>query len=798
MSALLKKSWKDLARRKARTAFTIVTVALGVMGVGLFAITPLADRGVAAELKAEKMHNVGVRVTDVPLTDAQLDDLKALDNVDQMSPQVELPVAIEIDGRRERALLVGVPDYADQPVDVVRITSGEVPRGMQVLTDQGNAASAVISLAEGDEITVQDPTGTTSRLRVTGVGKNFIHSGATRGGVAVFYTSLDAIEQVSGRTGFTNLNFTLKDTDPGAMDRTVEVIRDYLVANTSVVAFDNLADVREAGFWEGREIFSQIMNFMAILAFLILFVSLFLIANTMNTIVSEQTREIAMMKAIGATRGTVFRSFLTTSAIIGVIGAAIGAGLGVIVASVVERTFMQQSFGFDAPFDVDWPTVGISLAIGVGVVILASLPAILRTLRVSVVEGLESHGISADYGRTFSDRVLMRIRGIPRVVQMGIRNAARRKGRSISTILQVAFAVAVVLTMLNGGDGLIDMTVGAYDVRTWDMWATVADDPTHPVTADKAALIEGVDGVKSAEPVNSTFAQINDRTVPFYGYVQGTRALDFRETLLQNGQGRWWTPEEARAAARVVVIGDALSRFENIGLGDTIELMTATGAHEFEVIGIDAAFTENGQFVYAPLEAVQAVLQKGDAVNGFFVEADSRDHPAIDATARRVSDGLEASGYRADITINYVAAAQNVAQNSTLVTMFLMVSFIIVLIVLVGLMSTLVMNILDRTTEIGMLRCIGAQSRDVRNVFASEGLFLAFLGWVVGIPLGWVVYRIMAAAMASGMKLTLPDKFALVYVGLSFVFAMVGTVIVIFFPLRRATNMKPGDAIRYE
>ncbi len=451
MSALLKKSWKDLSRRRARTIFTIITVALGVMGIGLFAITPLADRAVQAELKAEKMHNIGVRVTDVPLTAQQLNDLKSLDNVDQMSPQAELPVTIEIGGRRERALLVGIPDYADQAVDVVRITSGEVPRGMQVLTDQGNEANAVISLSEGDDITVQDPTGTTNRLLVTGVGKNFIHSGATRGGVAVFYTSLDAIEQISGRTGFTNLNFTLKDTDPAAMAKTVEVIRDYLVANTSVVAFDNLADVREEGFWEGREIFSQIMNFMAILAFMILFVSLFLIANTMNTMVSEQTREIAMMKAIGATRATVFRSFLTTSALIGFIGAGIGAGLGIVVASLVERTFMKQSFGFDAGFDVNWPTVGISLAVGVGVVVLASLPAIFRTLRVSVVEGLESHGISADYGRTFLDRSLMGVRGMPPTVQMGIRNASRRKGRSISTILQVAFAVAVVLTMLNGG-----------------------------------------------------------------------------------------------------------------------------------------------------------------------------------------------------------------------------------------------------------------------------------------------------------------------------------------------------------
>ncbi len=247
-----------------------------------------------------------------------------------------------------------------------------------------------------------------------------------------------------------------------------------------------------------------------------------------------------------------------------------------------------------------------------------------------------------------------------------------------------------------------------------------------------------------------------------------------------------------------MVIGDALSRFENIGLGDTIELMTATGAHKFEVIGIDTAFTENGQFVYAPLETVQAVLQKGDAVNGFFIQTGSRDHQEIDATSRRVADALAALGYQADVTVNYVAAAQNVASNTTIVSMFLMVSFIVVLIVLIGLMSTLVMNILDRTKEIGMLRCIGAQSKDVRRVFSSEGLFLAFLGWLVGLPLGYVVYQIMAAAMAIGMKLTLPDKYALIYVGLSLVFAMVGTLIVTFFPLRRATNMKPGDAIRYE
>ena len=155
---------------------------------------------------------------------------------------------------------------------------------------------------------------------------------------------------------------------------------------------------------------------------------------------------------------------------------------------------------------------------------------------------------------------------------MGIRNAFRRKGRSISTILQVAFAVAVVIAMLNGGDGFIDMTVRAYDPWTWDLRTTVADNPSDPMTADKAARIEGIEGVKS------------------------------------------------------------------------VELMTATGVHTFEVIGIDAAFTENGRFAYAPLEAVLAILQKGDGVNGFFIQTDNDEHDEIDATALRVSQELEDHG----------------------------------------------------------------------------------------------------------------------------------------------------------
>jgi lipoprotein-releasing system permease protein len=268
--------------------------------------------------------------------------------------------------------------------------------------------------------------------------------------------------------------------------------------------------------------------------------------------------------------------------------------------------------------------------------------------------------------------------------------------------------------------------------------------------------------------------------------------------MVDKGEGRWWTQDEADDKKRVSVVGDALAKHEDIELGDTVEVMTATGAHSFEVIGIELTFDNNGQVARLPLETFQDVLQKGNSVSGFYIQTDTGDHDEIDRISVSVQDKVEDLGFRTNLTINYVKAEQNIQQNAALSGLFLMVSFIVVFIVLIGLMSILVMNILDRTTEIGMLRVIGAKAKEVRRVFSSEGLFIAFLGWIVGLPLALGVSAVMATATENAMKLTLPSSFAPRYVGWSLVFALIGTLIVIFFPLRRAANMKPGDALRYQ
>jgi ABC-type lipoprotein release transport system permease subunit len=97
-----------------------------------------------------------------------------------------------------------------------------------------------------------------------------------------------------------------------------------------------------------------------------------------------------------------------------------------------------------------------------------------------------------------------------------------------------------------------------------------------------------------------------------------------------------------------------------------------------------------------------------------------------------------------------------------------------------------------------MLRCIGAAARDIRRVFGSEGILLAFLGWILGIPVGYLIGRLTWLAFAQVMDVNPPYYYPAINIAIVFLITIVITLLVIQFPLRRATKLRPGDAIRYQ
>jgi ABC-type lipoprotein release transport system permease subunit len=247
----------------------------------------------------------------------------------------------------------------------------------------------------------------------------------------------------------------------------------------------------------------------------------------------------------------------------------------------------------------------------------------------------------------------------------------------------------------------------------------------------------------------------------------------------------------------VAVLGRTIANVTGMDVGDSVRLRTSSGPAAFRVIGISGNQARNGGVVFMPLATLQSVLGSPGAVNSYWITMTSGDHAGIDRTTTRIEDTLAAHGHQVLTNVMYDAREQTVAANSTLTTMITVLGLLIVGISMVALVNTITTAVLERTREIGMLRSVGARARDVRRIFATEGLVVAVCGWLVGVPLGYGLGRAVGWAAGEAVGLEIAWVFPASYVALALVGTVILATVVMLAPLRRAVAFKPGEAIRY-
>ena len=108
---------------------------------------------------------------------------------------------------------------------------------------------------------------------------------------------------------------------------------------------------------------------------------------------------------------------------------------------------------------------------------------------------------------------------------------------------------------------------------------------------------------------------------------------------------------------------------------------------------------------------------------------------------------LAAAGYAVSTTEIYVTEAQITASENSLLVIMEILGTVVVAIMLMGLASALSMGVIERTREVGILRCVGARARQIRRVFSAEAVVLAFVGWAFGVLLGWLIYEGLLALL---------------------------------------------------
>ena len=782
MSVLVRKSWQDIRRRRARSLFTAATIALAVVGLSMFAMPPLMDRAMADRIIEDQLHDIRFFTSDVRLDTSELAAIEQVDGVRAIDTRTVYVTRMIVGDRRDDVLIVGVTSFDEQHVNIVEIDSGTAPGPNEAVTDGQNRPSGRFDGTEGTTVSIEDHRGRPHETTVSGVGDTVVF-GQVATELAVLYVPQDTANALAGTRGVSSIELTVDD--PEQVASITDAVRSELLELEPDIVFNDLPDVREAGTWPGQDMFDNFGTLFYVGAILALISAMVLISNTMTTMVAEQVREVAVMKAIGGRRRQVIRSFLTTVLVLAAFGSLAGLVLGVAFSNLLVGYVGGQFFGVDPDWGISVQVLVVSFAIGVVGSLLAAIPSLRRAARISVREGLDAgRGLS---GSGPTDRALRRV-PLPHNVRVGLRNMTRRRARSIGTLLQIGLAVGVAIGFLTLGVTVATVTGDTWDAMTWDMIVIQRDRDLDDRAQD---VLLGLDGVETVHPLLYNSLEVDGAQLESWGIPPDTPLLD--PDILS---GRWLVA--ADEGQRVAVVGRALAATSGLNVGDTLTVGTARGTADLEVVGIDGRLMNNGTTIYLPLTTFEELLGRTTA-NTFWVRAESQDEADIDRIAAAAEDGLSAAGYTVRTEIHYVEREANLAANRTLISVLAVMGVPIVAIGMIGLVNLMTMNVIERTREIGILRCVGARAKDVRRIFRTEALAVAFAGWILAIPLGWLIGRTLVWVVTEVFDFgSIAYDYPLWYLPVAFVVTIALAALVVVAPVHRAARLRPGDALRYE
>jgi putative ABC transport system permease protein len=858
MRSLSALSFRNLWVRKARTLLTMGGIALGVALVLATSVAAHSAKVSVRQLFEEAAGRANLvvasdspaeggfseqalrRVQDTPGVAAaaplvQVATLLAedADQVSLVSFINELPVGV---------LLYGVDSDLDPQVHTVRIVEGrffdsrEDKDKQVIILTQDYAQEKGLAVGEDVELLVTDGTG---RFEVVGLmakeGLGYSHRG--RVGLLPLRTAQRVFERGREVDQIDVVAAQGTDTEQLKADLQATLGRRYAV--TYPAARGKLAEQMIARYAQGSDLAST----------LALFVGAFLIYNTFSMTVLERTRELGLLRALGATRGRVLRLLLAEALVMGALGSALGVCLGLGLAHSLRDVLASYSNVEVVAFQV--PTEGLFLAVGVGIVVtvLAALRPVWRASRVPPVEALRPRAtagerdvaarriwiglgvmvlaslalslpmdnslrVSVIYvstlallgGGAFLSPVL--VRPLERMLRpmvrlwgheglLGSANVRRDLGRTALTASALMMGLIMVV-----GFGAFTASAMADIQRYTDSFNVdlfvYAPRPLRLHLADQLVTIEGVERVM---PVNFILTE----RVPPPGDPNGAHdaltytALDISwydeaPMLFAAGQGDPQPMLDRLAQGDAVFISTVLAERYGLDKGDTIRLRTPTGEHDFLVAGVAINYASNGLGVFGPWEDARRYFRARHASN-----FDLRIAPG--ASVQEVGQRIkERFGKRYHLQVETLEEFQERVLAYSEEAMRYLDLFVLIglIIAALGVLNTLLVNVLERVREIGILRGLGMTRGQVVKMILAEAGVMGGIGGLLGVFLGIYLSRIFV-----DMGNTLAGyEWGYVFPGRAIITGLVSALLTAFlaalYPAWRAARLDVVEAIRQE
>ena len=518
-----------------------------------------------------------------------------------------------------------------------------------------------------------------------------------------------------------------------------------------------------------------------------------LAAGTVNALLVEQTRQVGILKAIGASTGQVAALYLAYVLVLALAALLIGLPSGIALGSAYAR-FAAGILNADVahtPFPV---VLVVAQAIaGLLVPLAMALMPLWRASRITVREALADEGSRA-YGVRLFERWLASWRALPRPFALSLRTTFQRPGRLALAVLTLAIGGAAFIAALDVADGWNGAVRRDFDRRRYDLTLQLVD-PVPIAALD--TVLRAVPDVARAEYWGGTSGYIIGRA----GVATNTVALvgpDPGSTLLalKLDAGRWLRPGDSSAA----VINQAVIR-ENSALrvGGAVSLRLKGRTLTLPIVGVVHELSPMA-VVYAPRAAVLAA-SGGDGTRTRLARLVTRrrDLTGERDAARAVEAAMAREGFEVAGLQRMTDAQQGILDHLVIIqSMLLFATVVVVLVGVLALASTLALSVVQRTREIGILGAIGARPRTIASHVWAEAMLMGCMSWLVAnllaVPLAWLLES-ATGRIFFGVPLDFSISFrpSLVWLGLVLVLATVCSLQ----PAWRASRLTIREALAH-
>jgi putative ABC transport system permease protein len=799
-----RKVLRDLWHHKTRTAIVVLSIAVGVFAVGMI---------VSSQIMLTEDMNLRYKATNPAsafLYPSRFDDdlvqtVRHMDGIGEAEGRIEgMSVRLKVGPDEWRTLNIDViGDYDDIRLNKVTPVSGDWPPPLKTILIE-RASLYLTNAKVGDTIEVETRDGKMRQLRIAGLAYDMNKPPASFVGTLFGYITFDTLEWLGYERGYNALQILVAENanDKAHIQAVADQVEDKIEKSGRTVYWTWIPN---PGEHPANEQVQPLLLILGVLGILSLFLSGFLVINTITALMTQQIRQIGIMKAVGARTAQIVQLYLGAVLFFGLLSLVVAVPLGGLAAYAMTK-YIADLINFDLTgFRIPLQALALEVAVGLVVPILAALYPVLSGARITVHQALSTYGLGRGrFGRGLLDRLVEGVTStlavLSRPTRISLRNTFRRKGRLALTLSTLTLGGAIFIAVLSVHASLLTTLDKALEYWNYEVDVSFANSHRIEQIEREAMSIPGVAAAESWSGNTARRQRPDGHEGPNISIIGVPADTHMIQPVLLDG--RWLLPDDTNA----LVLNTEVTKEEtDVKVGDEIVLKIEGRKQTWRVVGLVQGIM-TGRIAYANRPYFARVIHftgrsYGMQLVGRPPAGVSRGDAEFQSDlAKRIKDYFDSRGIRVSSASTIADLRENIEYQFGIIVVFLTIMAVLIAAVGgLGLMGTMSINVLERTREIGVMRAVGASDGSVMKIFIVEGLFIGLLSWLVGtllaVPIGKLLSDAVGVAfLQAPLNYTFSLQGMLLWLAIVLVLAALASVL----PAWNASRLTVREVLAYE